>query len=176
MFLLTSKQWLLCLLTAICLMLICYWVLGSEVKIVGEYTWYFPKNYSKKFQCNVCLFLDLPLAKIRHSQQPLANTLGNYDVTSLSVDNFDYEEELVVLYNRVPKTGSTTFVNIAYDLCKRNRFHVLHINITANSHVLSLPNQVSYDKPIRKCSTLSRSDYTLHHDCDKAIMTLYICV
>lgn len=150
MFLLTSKQWLLCLLTAICLMLICYWVLGSEVKIVGEYTWYFPKNYSKKFQCNVCLFLDLPLAKIRHSQQPLANTLDNYDVTSLSVDNFDYEEELVVLYNRVPKTGSTTFVNIAYDLCKRNRFHVLHINITANSHVLSLPNQVSYDKQIRR--------------------------
>lgn len=60
----------------------------------------------------------------------------------ISLDNFDYEEQLVVLYNRVPKTGSTSFVNIAYDLCKRNRFHVLHINITANSHVLSLPNQV----------------------------------
>lgn len=59
-----------------------------------------------------------------------------------SEDNFDYEEQLVVLYNRVPKTGSTSFVNIAYDLCKLNRFHVLHINVTANMHVLSLPNQV----------------------------------
>lgn len=60
-----------------------------------------------------------------------------------SLDDFDYEEQLVVLYNRVPKTGSTSFVNIAYDLCKRNKFHVLHINVTANMHVLSLPNQVS---------------------------------
>lgn len=53
----------------------------------------------------------------------------------------------MVLYNRVPKTGSTSFVNIAYDLCKKNRFHVLHINITANNHVLTLPNQVCSLKP-----------------------------
>lgn len=58
--------------------------------------------------------------------------------------HWDFEEQLYILYNRVPKTGSTTFVNIAYDLCKRNHFHVLHINVTANMHILSLPNQVIF--------------------------------
>lgn len=57
--------------------------------------------------------------------------------------NADFDENLIVIYNRVPKTGSTSFINLAYDLCKRNHFYVLHINITANMHVLSLENQVS---------------------------------
>ena len=53
-----------------------------------------------------------------------------------------FDDNLIVIYNRVPKTGSTSFINLAYDLCKRNHFYVLHINITANMHVLSLNNQV----------------------------------
>lgn len=69
------------------------------------------------------------------------------------VDSYDYDEQLVVLYNRVPKTGSTSFVNIAYDLCKKNKFHVLHINVTANMHVLSLPNQVG--TKIMECSIIN---------------------
>lgn len=56
--------------------------------------------------------------------------------------NYPFDENLIVIYNRVPKTGSTSFINLAYDLCKRNHFYVLHINITANMHVLSLNNQV----------------------------------
>lgn len=50
-------------------------------------------------------------------------------------------DDIVVVYNRVPKTGSTSFVGIAYDLCKRNKFHVLHVNVSSNNHVLSLSNQ-----------------------------------
>lgn len=53
------------------------------------------------------------------------------------------ERELIVIYNRVPKTGSTSFVNVAYDICKRNKFNVLHLNVTANQHVMSLADQVS---------------------------------
>ncbi|XP_046812209.1 heparin sulfate O-sulfotransferase-like isoform X2 [Lucilia cuprina] len=79
-----------------------------------------------------------------------------------SLDNFDYEEQLVVLYNRVPKTGSTSFVNIAYDLCKKNRFHVLHINITANNHVLSLPNQVSFVRNVTKWHEMKPALYHGH--------------
>jgi heparan sulfate 2-O-sulfotransferase HS2ST1 len=55
-----------------------------------------------------------------------------------------FDQELVVIYNRVPKTGSTSFVGVAYDLCKTNAFHVLHVNISANMHVLTLPNQAKF--------------------------------
>lgn len=58
--------------------------------------------------------------------------------------NESFDENLIIIYNRVPKTGSTSFINLAYDLCKKNHFYVLHINITANMHVLSLENQVRH--------------------------------
>lgn len=64
-----------------------------------------------------------------------------------------FDDDLVVIYNRVPKTGSTSFINLAYDLCKKNNFFVLHINITANMHVLSLPNQVI--SPLGRASLIS---------------------
>lgn len=54
------------------------------------------------------------------------------------------ERDLIIIYNRVPKTGSTSFVNVAYDICKRNKFNVLHLNVTANQHVMSLADQVRY--------------------------------
>lgn len=52
-------------------------------------------------------------------------------------------DDAVVIYNRVPKTASTSFTNIAYDLCGKNGFHVLHINTTKNNPVMSLQDQVS---------------------------------
>lgn len=51
------------------------------------------------------------------------------------------EDDPVIVYNRVPKTASTSFVGVAYDLCKKNQFHVLHVNVTANNHIFSLNNQ-----------------------------------
>lgn len=77
----------------------------------------------------------------------IVSTITQENVTAvpstLSNNNHQlFDENLIVIYNRVPKTGSTSFVNLAYDLCKKNKFHVLHINITANMHVLSLQNQV----------------------------------
>lgn len=62
--------------------------------------------------------------------------------------NESFDENLIVIYNRVPKTGSTSFINLAYDLCKKNHFYVLHINITANMHVLSLENQVRHSNVV----------------------------
>lgn len=52
-------------------------------------------------------------------------------------------ENIVVIYNRVPKTASTSFMGLVYDLCKQNKYHVLHINVTNNMHTLTLANQVS---------------------------------
>ncbi|XP_017857824.1 PREDICTED: heparin sulfate O-sulfotransferase [Drosophila arizonae] len=105
--------------------------------------------------------------------KPLSKLTGNSgkqsvaDQAALSrsiptFDGYDYEEQLVVLYNRVPKTGSTSFVNIAYDLCKQNRYHVLHINVTANMHVLSLPNQISFVRNVTKWHVMKPALYHGH--------------
>ncbi|XP_061635735.1 heparan sulfate 2-O-sulfotransferase 1 [Phyllopteryx taeniolatus] len=56
----------------------------------------------------------------------------------------DAADDTVVIYNRVPKTASTSFTNIAYDLCARNRFHVLHINTSKNNPVMSLQDQMRF--------------------------------
>uniref|UniRef100_UPI00358FD20F heparan sulfate 2-O-sulfotransferase 1 isoform X2 n=1 Tax=Myxine glutinosa TaxID=7769 RepID=UPI00358FD20F len=58
------------------------------------------------------------------------------------------EEDAIVLYNRVPKTGSTSFTNIAYDLCARNKYHVLHINTSKNNPVMSLQDQARFVKNV----------------------------
>ncbi|XP_076321200.1 heparan sulfate 2-O-sulfotransferase 1-like [Tachypleus tridentatus] len=50
-------------------------------------------------------------------------------------------DDLLIIYNRVPKTASTSLMGVIYDLCKRNKFHVLHINTTRNVHVMSLSDQ-----------------------------------
>lgn len=77
----------------------------------------------------------------------LQQTYQNVPVSTTAVSR-SFDDDLVVIYNRVPKTGSTSFINLAYDLCKRNHFHVLHINVTANMHVLSLQNQLDFVRNI----------------------------
>ncbi|CAD5229381.1 unnamed protein product [Bursaphelenchus okinawaensis] len=53
----------------------------------------------------------------------------------------------IVIYNRIPKTGSTTFTNaIGYDLCKTNHFNAIHINITKNLNYLNVADQASFVK------------------------------
>ncbi|CAF96365.1 unnamed protein product [Tetraodon nigroviridis] len=61
--------------------------------------------------------------------------------SSSRVPDSDGEDDVVIIYNRVPKTASTSFTNIAYDLCGKNRYHVLHINTTKNNPVMSIQDQ-----------------------------------
>lgn len=72
------------------------------------------------------------------------------------------DDDLVVIYNRVPKTGSTSFVGVAYDLCKKNHFKVLHINITANMHVMSLSNQYKFAQNVTRWQELKPALYHGH--------------
>lgn len=72
------------------------------------------------------------------------------------------EDDIVVVYNRVPKTGSTSFVNVAYDLCKRNKFHTLHVNVTGNNHVLSLANQYKIVQNITHWDNMKPAVYHGH--------------
>lgn len=50
-------------------------------------------------------------------------------------------DSAVIFYNRVPKTGSTSFVGIVYEVCRDLGYHVIHVNTSRNSHVLSLLDQ-----------------------------------
>lgn len=62
---------------------------------------------------------------------------GKGNSKSLNLDN------MVVIYNRIPKTGSTSFIGLAYDLCSRNKFSVINVNTTKKNPTLSLTDQVS---------------------------------
>ncbi|XP_016975941.2 heparin sulfate O-sulfotransferase isoform X1 [Drosophila rhopaloa] len=131
--LLRPTHWLI--LIALCVLTCAgYWLLWSEIRLERAFK---------------------PLSKLGESLSPDQHA-------SSSTDDFDYEEHLVVLYNRVPKTGSTSFVNIAYDLCKLNKFHVLHINVTANMHVLSLPNQIQFVRNVSRWNEMKPALYHGH--------------
>nr|CAH8874898.1 unnamed protein product [Trichobilharzia regenti] len=64
--------------------------------------------------------------------------------SSFTSDNFDvaygdHKSFPVVIYNRIPKTGSTSLVNLVYRLIavKRIHTHVLHVNISTNRHYIN---------------------------------------
>ncbi|KAL1491068.1 hypothetical protein ABEB36_011721 [Hypothenemus hampei] len=71
-------------------------------------------------------------------------------------------DNTVVVYNRVPKTGSTSFVGIAYDLCKRGQYHVLHVNVTGNNHILSLNNQLQFIQNVTEWTEIKPALYHGH--------------
>ncbi|KAJ8311238.1 LOW QUALITY PROTEIN: hypothetical protein KUTeg_011195, partial [Tegillarca granosa] len=80
-------------------------------------------------------------------------------VSELVEWNGHVEDDLVLIYNRVPKTGSTSFAGIAYDLCKHNHFNVLHVNTTKNAHVMSLSDQCYfYEAHNRLCNCKASLD------------------
>lgn len=81
---------------------------------------------------------------------------------SQSGQNKNLNDNLIILYNRVPKTGSTSFVGIAYDLCKKNEFYVLHVNITANSHILTLENQIKFISNVSNWESMKPAIYHGH--------------
>ncbi|XP_070504684.1 heparin sulfate O-sulfotransferase [Chironomus tepperi] len=90
------------------------------------------------------------------------NFLPIFNTQNINSNLYNFDENLVVIYNRVPKTASTSFVNLTYSLCKKNQFHVLHINVTGNNHVLSLPNQMRFARNITGWSAMKPAFYHGH--------------
>lgn len=82
--------------------------------------------------------------------------------SKLMTEKVSEEDDIVVIYNRVPKTASTSFVGVAYDICKKNHFHVLHVNVSANSHVLSLNNQLQLASNITYWNAMKPALYHGH--------------
>ncbi|CAH8291120.1 unnamed protein product [Schistosoma turkestanicum] len=50
----------------------------------------------------------------------------------------------LVVYNRIPKTGSTSLINLVYQLIEKNHSHthVIHLNISSNKHYLNRINEL----------------------------------
>ncbi|EFA04624.1 heparan-sulfate-2-sulfotransferase [Tribolium castaneum] len=88
----------------------------------------------------IAIIYQIQIVRLQEKIFHLENNANQNDRKQQSREELE-NDDLVVVYNRVPKTGSTSFIGVAYDLCKKNKFHVLHVNITANNHVLSLNNQ-----------------------------------
>lgn len=47
----------------------------------------------------------------------------------------------ILVYNRVPKTGSTSLMNVAYELQAQNKYRVVGVHVTQFKHQLTLPDQ-----------------------------------
>ncbi|KAJ8681485.1 hypothetical protein QAD02_017272 [Eretmocerus hayati] len=73
-----------------------------------------------------------------------------------------HDDDWVVIYNRVPKTGSTSFVGVVYDLCKKNKYHALHINVSNNMHTLTLSNQMKFIHNVTQWNSMKPAFYHGH--------------
>ncbi|CAJ0564270.1 unnamed protein product, partial [Mesorhabditis spiculigera] len=91
---------------------------------------------------NLCAIITLFLwVNHKLGQLPANGQPGNYG----PVARASRRPGNIVIYNRVPKTGSTTFTNaVAYDMGKINGFTTIHLNMTKNRPVMSLPDQESF--------------------------------
>ncbi|KAG9343222.1 hypothetical protein JZ751_014201 [Albula glossodonta] len=83
----------------------------------------------------------LPLTELAIARHEVREVEQRHTMDGSREQALDENDDVVVIYNRVPKTASTSFTNIAYDLCGKNKFHVLHINTTKNNPVMSLQDQ-----------------------------------
>nr|CAG4636278.1 EOG090X088H [Eubosmina coregoni]SVE69873.1 EOG090X088H [Eubosmina coregoni] len=59
-------------------------------------------------------------------------------------NHFSSVQNHILIYNRIPKTGSTSFVGLGYDLCSKNDYKVLHVNISKNANIMSLSDQLRF--------------------------------
>ncbi|CAG5048311.1 unnamed protein product [Parnassius apollo] len=114
----------------------------------------------------IILYFQAEIAHLEESYRKLEYKLAQSQFNSRQFHpntlQKDDNDDLIVIYNRVPKTGSTSFVGVAYDLCKKNHFKVLHINITANMHVLSLSNQYKFAQNVTNWREMKPALYHGH--------------
>ncbi|RUS69100.1 hypothetical protein EGW08_023137 [Elysia chlorotica] len=74
----------------------------------------------------------------------------------------DLGENTVIIYNRVPKTGSTSLAGVLYDLCTVNRYHVIHLNTSRNQRTLGLADQMRFITNITNWDTKKPAIYHGH--------------
>ncbi|XP_071983914.1 heparan sulfate 2-O-sulfotransferase 1 [Engystomops pustulosus] len=118
------------------------------------------------------LFLENQIQKLEDSRGKLERAIARHEVREIeqrhSLDGtrqdipLDEDEDILIIYNRVPKTASTSFTNIAYDLCAKNKYHVLHINTTKNNPVMSLQDQMRFVRNVSSWREMKPGFYHGH--------------
>jgi len=63
-------------------------------------------------------------------------------------DEFTYSENMLVIYNRIPKTASTSFMNVMYKLTFENRFSAAYVNVSSRNHRWLFQDQYFFAKNI----------------------------
>ncbi|XP_024946863.1 heparin sulfate O-sulfotransferase isoform X2 [Cephus cinctus] len=117
----------------------------------------------------LCLYLKIKLNYLEESNRVLQEAITlirnqpkSNALSAIEIHRDNHLDDSIVIYNRVPKTGSTSFVGIAYDLCKQNKYHALHINVTNNMHTLTLPNQVQFVNNVTQWDVMKPAFYHGH--------------
>ncbi|KAI4470457.1 heparan sulfate 2-o-sulfotransferase [Holotrichia oblita] len=113
------------------------------------------------FAACVVLFFQCQIFQLSQELNSLRNEYYK-QINSVKAIKKNTNDDAIIIYNRVPKTGSTSFIGVAYDICKKNNFHVIHVNISSNNHVLSLPNQYSIVQNITKWTDMKPVIYHGH--------------
>ncbi|KAM8874749.1 heparan sulfate 2-O-sulfotransferase 1 isoform 2-T2 [Spinachia spinachia] len=118
------------------------------------------------------LFIENQIQRLEESRAKLELTIARHEVAEVEQRHSEdvgresraraEKDDTVVIYNRVPKTASTSFTNIAYDLCGKNGFHVLHINTTKNNPVMSLQDQVRFVRNVTSWKEMKPGFYHGH--------------
>uniref|UniRef100_A0A9J7Z5S8 Heparan sulfate 2-O-sulfotransferase 1 n=1 Tax=Cyprinus carpio carpio TaxID=630221 RepID=A0A9J7Z5S8_CYPCA len=118
------------------------------------------------------LCIENQIQKLEESRAKLERTMARHEVREVEQRQtrdslrdspaLPEIEDLIIIYNRVPKTASTSFTNIAYDLCGKNRFHVLHINTTKNNPVMSLQDQMRFVRNVTSWREMKPGFYHGH--------------
>ena len=67
-------------------------------------------------------------------------------IESLNFADSSSSRDTVVVYNRIPKTGSTSLMQLPYELCNKHNYNVLLLNLTGGprSYTMNLRDRMSF--------------------------------
>ncbi|XP_025113409.1 heparan sulfate 2-O-sulfotransferase 1-like isoform X1 [Pomacea canaliculata] len=86
--------------------------------------------------------LEMTVAKLQHDKLYMTRRqLAAAD----DLDGVDFgDDDTVVIYNRIPKTGSTTLAGIMYALCFVNKYFVIHVGMMDRAKTIALSDQMKF--------------------------------
>ncbi|XP_046576227.1 heparan sulfate 2-O-sulfotransferase 1-like isoform X1 [Haliotis rubra] len=94
-----------------------------------------------------CLHLLSEVARLDDARVRLETAVIRLQKDQVDIYTYNEVEDndgLVVIYNKVPKTGSTTLAGMAYELCQENRFNVIMIDTKGRSKTVFLSDQMRF--------------------------------